>query len=136
MYTLNIAQLVCAALEASGCDPAVVGNLDSHSTIALDLHDLPTIHISVQDDDDVWLWSRLGEYSEMVLNQRSADILQALLPGCHFARSGQLQLGVQDGELVLKLLVHPKYLTDGHVFSDALNGFFEELDCFCGSLLR
>lgn len=136
MYTLNIAQLVGTALEVSGCDPAIVGNLDSYSTIAIDMQDLPTIHISVQDDEDVWLWSRLGEYSEMVLNQRSADVLQALLPGCHFARSGQLQLDVQDGELVLKLLVHPNYLTDGHVFSDVLNGFFEQLDYFYGALLR
>lgn len=136
MYTLNIAQLVSAALEESGCDSATIGSLDNHSTIALDLYDLPTIHISVQDDEDVWLWSRLGEYSEMVLSQRSAEVLQALLPGCHFARSGQLQLDVQDGELVLKLLVHPNYLTDAQVFSNVLNGFFEELDRFYGSLLR
>lgn len=136
MYAVDIAQLVCAALEESGCEQSHIDKLDSHSTIALDLHDLPSIHVSLQDDNDVWLWSLLGEHSEVLLDQRGSELLKALLQGCHFTRSGQLQLTVQDGELVLKALVHPNYLKDGHGFSEALNGFFDELDRFCGSLLR
>lgn len=136
MYAVDIAQLVCAALKESGCEKSYIDQLDSHSTIALQLHDLPSIHISVQDENDVWLWSLLGEQSEVLLDQRGSELLRALLQGCHFARSGQLQLGVQDGELVLKALVHQNHLQDGHGFSEALNGFFDELDRFCGSLLR
>lgn len=132
----DIAQLVCDALKESGCEQSITDTLDSHSTIALDLLDLPSINVSVQDDEDVWLWSLLGEHSEILLTQRGSELLQVLLQGCHFARSGQLQLAVQEGELVLKALVHPNYLKDGQFFSEALNGFFDELDRFCGSLLR
>lgn len=136
MHTIDIAQLVCAALEESGCEQSMIGKLDSHSTIVLDLQDLPSIHISVLDDEDIWLWAHLGGHSETLLNQRGTELLRALLQGSHFARSGQLQLAVQDGEFILKALVHPNYLQDGRVFSEALNGFFDELDLFCGSLLR
>ncbi len=37
-----IAELVrSAALEVSGCDPSLIGGIDSHSTIVLDLFALP-----------------------------------------------------------------------------------------------
>ncbi|TFZ48687.1 SPI-1 type III secretion system chaperone SpaK [Serratia proteamaculans] len=136
MYTLDISQLTHSALEESGCDPSVIAKLDNHSTIALDLNNLPAIHISVEDDDDVWLWSLLGENSEELVKVRSTELLQELMQGCHFARSTQFQLATQDSELVLKVLIHPKYLTDGVVFSEALNGFFEQLERFCESLLK
>lgn len=135
MYTLDIAQLVRAALEESGCDPSLVGELDSHSTIALDLHELPSIYISTQDDE-VWLWSLIGDHSDAVIAQRGGELLQALMQGCAFARGGQLQLAEQDGSLALKALVHADYLGDGSRFSDALNGFFDALERFSGSLLR
>ncbi|MEN3029784.1 SPI-1 type III secretion system chaperone SpaK [Chromobacterium amazonense] len=135
MYTPDIAQLVRAALEESGCDPSLVGELDSHSTIALDLHELPSIYISILDDE-VWLWSLIGDYSDAVINQRGGELLAALMQGCGFARGGQLQLAVQDGSLALKALVHPDYLSSGNRFSEALNGFFDSLERFSGSLLR
>lgn len=136
MYSLDIAQLVRSALQESGCEKSLTEQLDSHSTIALDLHDLPSIHISQQDDGEVWLWSRLGEQSSVLLEQRATELLQALMQGCHFTRSGQLQLDIQDGELVLKAQIHPDYLSDGRQFAEALNCFFDQLDHFFGSLLR
>ncbi|EKR7118401.1 SPI-1 type III secretion system chaperone SpaK, partial [Salmonella enterica subsp. enterica serovar Kentucky] len=55
MQHLDIAELVRSALEVSGCDPSLIGGIDSHSTIVLDLFALPSICISVKDDD-VWIW--------------------------------------------------------------------------------
>ena len=135
MFAIDIAQLVRSALEESGCDPALLGELDSHSTIALDLHDLPSIHVSAQDGE-VWLWSRVGEHNEAVLAQRAAQLLQDLMQGCHFARGGQLQLATNEGYLELKAMAHPDYLADGKRFSEALNGFFDALERFSESLLR
>ncbi|WP_440029666.1 SPI-1 type III secretion system chaperone SpaK [Chromobacterium amazonense] len=135
MYTLDTAQLVRAALDESGCDPSLVGELDSHSTIALELDELPSICISTQNDE-VWLWSLIGDHSDVVIAQRGGELLQALMQGCAFARGGQLQLAEQDGSLALKALVHSDYLGDGRRFSDALNGFFDALVRFSGSLLR
>lgn len=37
MQHLDIAELVRSALEVSGCDPSLIGGIDSHSTIVLDL---------------------------------------------------------------------------------------------------
>lgn len=54
MQHLDIAELVRSALEVSGCDPSLIGGIDSHSTIVLDLFALPSICISVKDDD-VWI---------------------------------------------------------------------------------
>ncbi|OXJ22558.1 type III secretion system chaperone SpaK [Burkholderia sp. HI2714] len=135
MYSLEIAQLARTALEVSGCDPTLIGALDNHSTIVLDLHDLPSIYISVQDED-VWLWSLIGEHGDAMIAQRGGALLQALMDNCAFARGGQLQLVVQDGSLALKGLVHPNYLGDGLRFSEALNGFFASLQHFSGLLLR
>ncbi|OHX10802.1 type III secretion system chaperone SpaK [Chromobacterium sphagni] len=135
MFALDIAQLVRSALQESGCNPAMLGELDNHSTIALDLHELPSIHISAQDGD-VWLWARLSEHGEAVLAQRAGELLGGLMQGCGFARAGQLQLALNDGALELKALVHPEYLADGARFSEALNGYFDSLERFCEFTLR
>lgn len=135
MQTLDIAQLVRAALDESGCDPTLIGELDNHSTISLDLNELPSIQISVTDDD-VWLWSVLCDFNGAVIEQRGGRMLTALMDGCSFARGGQLQLAAQDDSLLLKVLVHPDYLTNGRAFAEVLNGFFERLEDFSGSLLR
>lgn len=135
MYSVDIAQLVCVAPEGCGYEQSHTDKLDSHSTIAIDLHDLPSNHVSVPDDNDVWLWSRPGGNSKVLLVQRGSELLKTLLQGCPFTRSGQLRLAVQDSKLFLKALVHPNYLKDGREFSEALNGFFDEQDRFCGLLL-
>ncbi|WP_279205325.1 SPI-1 type III secretion system chaperone SpaK [Obesumbacterium proteus] len=136
MNTLYISQLTSDALKESGCDPSIIGKLDNHSNIILDLNNLPSIHISIEEGEYVWLWALLGEHSAKIIPQRGNDLLQALMKGCHFSHNSQLQLAIQDDELMLKVLVHPKYLSDGHVFSVALNGFFDELSHFCGAFLR
>lgn len=135
MQHLDIAELVRSALEVSGCDPSLIGGIDSHSTIVLDLFALPSICISVKDDD-VWLWAQLGADSMMVLQQRAYEILMTIMEGCQFVRGGQLLLGEQNGELTLKALVHPDFLSDGEKFSNALNGFYNYLEVFSRSLMR
>ncbi len=48
MQHLDIAELVRSALEVSGCDPSLIGGIDSHSTIVLDLFAFASICISVR----------------------------------------------------------------------------------------
>lgn len=135
MYIPDISSLVQDALKHCGCDPSLIGELDSHSTIELDLHDMPSIYITLQNDE-VLFWSRLAEYNEVALNQRAGDILSALIRGCSYARGGQLQLVEAGGFLELKVMVHPDHLIDGEHFAEALNGYFEDLEQFSESLLR
>lgn len=135
MQYIDIAQLVSSAMDCSGCDSSLIGEIDGHSTIALDLYSLPCIYISVTDND-VWIWSQLGADSMIVFKQRAYEICQAVMRGCQFSRGGQLQLSEQDGELTLKMLVHTNYLSDGEKFLNALNGFYGYLDYFSGSLMK
>jgi hypothetical protein len=130
MFTPDIAQLVRSALHESGCDPRLFSTLDNQSTITLELRDLPATCIS-QQGDNVWLWADLMEYNEVLLQQLSPQFLPALMREAHFACSGQLQLAVNEGQLVLKALVHAEYLTGSQSFSQALNDFFERLGLFC-----
>ncbi|MEA9389624.1 SPI-1 type III secretion system chaperone SpaK [Acerihabitans sp. TG2] len=126
---VDIATLVREALLDSGCDPNLLSNFDSHSTIALDFNDLPSIYISSQDDD-IWLWARIAEFNENILAQRAPVLLNELMQGVEFIRGEQFQLSKNDGYLELKALLNSQCLNSGQNFSVALSGFFERLERF------
>lgn len=128
MY-VDIATLVREALLDSGCDPSLLSNFDSHSTIALDFNDLPSIYISSQEED-IWLWSRIAEFNENTLAQRAPVLLNELMQGVEFIRGEQFQLSQNEGYLELKALLNPQCLTSGANFAVALSGFFERLERF------
>jgi hypothetical protein len=126
---VDIATLVREALLDSGCDPNLLSNFDSHSTIALDFNDLPSIYISSQDDD-IWLWARIAEFNENILAQRAPVLLNELMQGVEFIRGEQFQLSRNDGYLELKALLNSQCLNSGQNFSVALSGFFDRLERF------
>ncbi|WP_413735598.1 SPI-1 type III secretion system chaperone SpaK [Sodalis sp. RH21] len=128
MY-VDIAALVREALLDSGCDPNLLDNFDSHSTIALDFNDLPSIYISSQEED-IWLWSRIAEYNENTLEQRAPALLGELMRSAEFIRGEQFLLAKNEGYLELKALLNPTCLTSGQNFAVALSGFFERLERF------
>ncbi|MFT4463805.1 MAG: SPI-1 type III secretion system chaperone SpaK [Sodalis sp. (in: enterobacteria)] len=108
MY-VDIAALVREALLDSGCDPSLLGNFNSHSTIALDFNDMPSIYIS-SSDDDIWLWSRIAEYQDTILEQCSYKLLKELLEGTEYIRGGHFSLAENESYLELKALLLPWYL--------------------------
>lgn len=120
----DIASLLRAALQEIGCDPSLIGNIDDHSTIALDFHDRPSIYISRQNDD-VWLWGRLGEHHENSLNQQAPALLKALMQGYAFIHGEHPSLVINDGYVELKALLHVDFLSDARKFAEALGSFFE-----------
>ncbi len=126
---VDIATLVREALLDSGCDPNLLSNFDSHSTIALDFDDLPSIYVSSQDED-IWLWARIAEFNENILAQRAPVLLSELMQGVEFIRGEQFQLSQNEGYLELKALLNPQCLTSGQNFAVALSGFFERLERF------
>ncbi len=128
MY-VDIATLVRDALLGSGCDPKLLSNFDSHSTIALDFNDMPSINIS-KLDDDVWLWSRIAEQNDHVLEQNAQALLKELMQGVDFTLGGKLMLSESEGYLELKGLLSPSYMDCGQNFAVALSGFFERLERF------
>lgn len=128
MY-VDIAALVREALLESGCDPNLLDNFDSHSTIALDFNDLPSIYISCQDED-IWLWSRLAEYNDNIIEQKAPALLEELMRGADFIRGEHFLLSKNEGFLELKALLSPLCLNSGQNFAVALSGFFERLEKF------
>ncbi|WP_410012235.1 SPI-1 type III secretion system chaperone SpaK [Sodalis sp. C49] len=126
MY-VDIAALVREALLGNGCDPKLLANFDSHSTIALDFHDLPSIYISSQDED-IWFWSRIAEYDEAALQKCGYSLLKEHMEGEAFIRSQQFQFAQNEGYLEFKALLHPDSLQSAENFSKALEGYFERLE--------
>ncbi|WP_074011926.1 SPI-1 type III secretion system chaperone SpaK [Candidatus Sodalis sp. SoCistrobi] len=132
MY-VDIAALVREALLDSGCDPSLLGSFDSHSTIALDFNDMPSIYIS-SSDDDIWLWSRIAEYQDPLLEQCSYGLLKELLEGAEYIRGGHFSLAENENYLELKALLLPWCLENKQNFASALSGFFERLERFTKAL--
>ncbi|AZN35892.1 InvB/SpaK family type III secretion system chaperone [Iodobacter ciconiae] len=130
MLTIDIATLVRDALKENGCEQVLNNSdLDSHSTIALDLYNLPSIYISNRDGE-VWLWSQLIEHDDRVIEQCSTRLLNTLMQGCHFVRGEQLQLMVSGGYLELRGLLKADFLQDSRRFSEAMDGYLEQLERF------
>lgn len=130
MRCLDIADLVKSALVEVGCDPSLIGTLDGHSTIVLDFHDLPSIYITAMDEG-VWIWSRIVDYHEAVLNNRAANILRELMKPSDYILNGFSSLCEGERELEFKVLVKEHYLSEGRLFAKALNGFFDRVESLC-----
>lgn len=126
MY-VDIATLVRDALLDSGCDPSLLGNFDSHSTIALDFNELPSIYIST-NEDEVWLWSRVAELNENVVEHCAFELLKQLMIADDFVRGGHLSLAENENHLELKALLSPHCVENKENFGAALSQFFERLD--------
>lgn len=130
MY-IDIVTLVRDALLHSGVDESILSDFDGHSTIALDFENYPSLLIS-NVDGQIWIWSQLSENTPGLLQHKSAQIQEKIMEGCHFARTGQLQIAINNDTIELKGLVHPDYLTDGTRFADAMDEFFQLQEAFLG----
>jgi len=133
MY-IDIKQLVCDALMEQGCSDSLLQGIDGHSTIALEFNDRPDILIS-EMEGEVWLWSRIAEDNQLVIGQRSGELLYALMEGCSFTPGGQLQLAIDDNYILLRGLIDKDFLQSGKLLSAALEEFFNLQDNFLRIIL-
>lgn len=133
MHDIDIANLLSEALRKSGCNESLLNNFDGHSTIEMECIDRPSILLS-KDDDNVWIWSRLQEENNLLIEQKSAVLLPLLMKPCFFSTTDQLQLMVLDGFIILKAIVKNEYLFDSSAFARALEEFFERLTAFIEAL--
>lgn len=131
MPYLDIADLLRHALLSRGCSDQQVGNFDGHSTIELELDNLPNINVE-QVGDDVWFWSSVGECNSAMLHYCAADLLQMLMSGCAYARSGQLQLAEVDDRLELRVMLGVQALAGEENLADALDAFLESVQALQG----
>jgi len=124
--TLDLPKLVNEALQSLGCDPALIAELDGHSTITLDFDQLPSLLIA-QMDEQIWLWSRIAEYSEAVVAHKASEILPELMRSDDSILGGHPSLCEGEGYLELRAILAPNYLESGERFGEALSFFFERL---------
>lgn len=120
---IDIAAVLRQSLLHSGVNEKLLEDFDSHSTISLEFEDDISICIDVIDED-VWIWNCVADESTNLVSQRGALLLEKLMHGCAFTRGGQLMLSTQDGEIVLKGMIHPEFLQSPERFIEALNEFY------------
>lgn len=126
MYNLDLASLLKEALVIGGCTDQQVGSFDAHSTIELELENLPSVYIGIVDEE-LWLWSTLIEASDMLLAHRSEGLLRFLMQGFAFARTEQMQLTDSDGMLSVRVLLADAAFASAEAFSDTLEGYVAAL---------
>ncbi|AWK14310.1 SPI-1 type III secretion system chaperone SpaK [Candidatus Fukatsuia symbiotica] len=144
MENIDIAALVREALLENKCDPSLLGDFDSHSTITLDFKDSPSIlvskiqredeHGNANGEDEIWVWARIEHVSPHVFEQCAGKCLCELGQNCPFTQSRQLQINyVEDQEVVeLKAHIHVDYLQNGQEFAKVLSQFFDDIAKFVG----
>lgn len=128
MQHANISELLTDALIAMGCDSGMIEKLDAQADIVLDFHDLPSIHLS-HDNEDVCLWAVLGERHDhqRLIDVHASRLMQTITQPQFYSRGGALGLTVKDDALQIFVLLHPDYLADSERLGEALNAFFAQL---------
>jgi len=122
MMPMDIADLLREALRYSGCKDSQIGHFDSHSTIEMQMRDLPDVNVG-NVDGDVWVWAAVMQIGPVQLGHSAAALLQILLQGCPWSRSGQLHLCEIEGVLELRLMCNEHALSDASHFAQALDHF-------------
>lgn len=124
MHQLSLGELVKQALLHTGCDPALIRQLDHHATVQIDLTDGPALFVGNMDERVV-IWSDLCEFHDSIVQLRSAALLQELMAGFPYSANKQLVLRESEGQLQAYADVADECLADVDMMAAAINAFFE-----------
>lgn len=133
MMPMDLADLLREALRHSGCVDSQIGHFDSHSTIEMQMKDLPSINVG-HVDGEVWVWASITQMMPAYLGRSAAALLQILLQGCPWSRSGQLHLCEAQGQLELRLMCNDQALGEASHFAQAIDHFVAVVEELCGIL--
>jgi len=135
MIPIDIADLLRDALRHSGCVDSQIGHFDSHSTIEMRMNNLPDVNVAVVEGD-VWIWAAVAQATPNVMTHCAFDLMQFLLEGQRFSRTGQLHLCEVQGQLELRLMANDLALSGVEHFAQALDGFVQSVETLCDLLRR
>jgi len=124
MHNLSLAELVKAALLQTGCDPALIQQIDQHATVQIELNDSPSLYIG-KVDDRVVIWSDLCDYHESIVRHCSEQLLQELMLGFPYGQNQQIVLRESEGKLQVYSDFSNECLEDAATMAEAINAFFE-----------
>jgi len=75
----DLVALLSLILKEAGLANAIDRNLSNHSTISLNMKDdIPTINIC-EDEGQVWVWAKLGDYNLSTLTYASSNLFPIML---------------------------------------------------------
>lgn len=109
-----------------GLSPTQLEGLDGHGTIAFQVHDLPDVMLTVQDDR-LWMWSLLPIPHETWLQDRAAAVLPILTMAVEGVESGQPTLGIGEHGYEWKALVNMDQLNRDDGLLAVFQGFTVQL---------
>ncbi|MHC8315271.1 InvB/SpaK family type III secretion system chaperone [Pseudomonas sp. LB3P31] len=134
MRHAEIARLLNEALLYCTCAGRSPMHFDHHSTLDLQMADLPSINVA-DVQGDVVVWSRVMDVRPELLRHSAVELLQILLQGFPWSRSGQLHLREVEGQLELRLLTNEQALSTARHFGQALDHFMAVQEELC-TILR
>lgn len=135
MLPTDIAGLLREALRHSGCVDSQIGHFDSHSTIEMQMKNLPDISVA-EVEGDVWVWAAVAEATPSSLNYCAFDLMQFLLEGNPFSRTGQLHLCEVEGRLELRFMASAYALNAAEHLAQALDSFVQAIETLLDILRR
>lgn len=131
----DVAQLLKSVLTEMGMADCLVDDINNHSAITLTLVDgIPDINL-ITENDEVWLWSVLGDFNESALYHNSANLLPLMLNHHEsFFPIGQPALYENNGQLELRACAKQETLESETVFTEMLDIFFTMLTHYQAAL--
>lgn len=120
----DLVALLSSILSDAGMGDIIDKDLSNHSTISLNMkNDIPTIHIK-SEEDDVWVWAKLGDYNPSTLAYSSANLFPVMFNyNEEVFYCGQPCLYPVDGSLELRAQVREKHLESPDAFMSMLDHY-------------
>lgn len=107
----DIAALISTMLSDVSLNHVIDNKLSNHSAISIKMKDgIPDIHIK-NENDEIWIWSKISDYVPSALSYFSANLIPVMLNHNEdFFYVGQPSLYPINGDLELRALVKEVHL--------------------------
>jgi hypothetical protein len=129
---ISLEDLVKQGLISIGCSQDKLHGLDSHSTIAIEIKNIPDLMISIVNDR-LWIWSALSSICEENMEDAASKVLVLLTEGMDGVETGQLILAKTDQGYELKGLVDVEWARQEGL-ETVIESFYERLTLLCNLL--
>ena len=126
---IDLVKTLKESLDILDCDPAIIDDIDHHSTIAMELEGLPSLLLS-QLEQGVMLWCKVAEYHPQKLVSVASELIEPLTDCYEWSTNGQVQLLKSDNYFELRTMLNEKSVTSGQLLAQALVDFTHLLQYF------
>lgn len=118
-----------------GCDPSLIGELDSHSPIELSFDNTPSIYVNATEDG-VWLICQVTQCTEEQVRVRAEQLLMSVLMPRSWVDGEFAMMGWSEDTLLLKARASAEALNEVKIFADAVGDFYDLVGAVSESMRR